>query len=73
MRQNLRPRPVGKAAPTPAPGPVKTALYNLATDPTESTDVAAENPAVLARLETLMREQHVPSKEFPLPALDQIP
>ena len=75
VRQNLRPRPPGKAAkaaPAPAPGPVKTELYNLAADPTESTDVAAKNPEVLARLEKILREQHVPSAEFPLPALDQI-
>jgi hypothetical protein len=74
VRQNLRPRPAGKAgkaAPAPAPGPVKTELYNLATDPTESTDVAAKNPEVLARLEKILHEQHVPSKEFPLPVLDQ--
>ena len=51
---------------------MKTELYNLATDPTESTDVAAKNPAVLARLEKILREQHVPSAEFPLPALDQV-
>ena len=75
VRQNLRPRPAGKAAkaaPAPAPAPVKTELYNLATDPTESTDVATKNPAVLARLEKILREQHVPSAEFPLPALDQV-
>jgi arylsulfatase len=73
VRQNLRPRPAGKAAknaPAPAPGPIKTELYNLAADPTESTDVAAKHPEVLARLEKILREQHVPSAEFPLPALD---
>ena len=78
VRQNLRPRPAGKATKTkttpalPA-GPVQTELYNLATDPTESTDVAAQHPAVLARLEAILREQHVPSKDFPLPALDLVP
>jgi arylsulfatase len=78
VRQNLRPRPAGKAAkagkavPAFTPGPIKTELYNLATDPTESTDVAASNPEILARLEKILLEQHVPSAEFPLPALDQV-
>ena len=49
----------------------KTELYNLDADPTESRDLAAENPQVLARLEKIMKDQHVPSKEFPFPALDR--
>ncbi len=71
VRQNLRPRPAGKAAKA-ASGPVKTELYDLAVDPAEATDVAAQNPEVVARLEKILREQHVPSPEFPLPALDRV-
>ena len=52
------------AAPT-------TELYNLATDPTEKENVAAEHPDVVARLEQIMREQHTPSQEFPFPSLDK--
>jgi arylsulfatase len=49
---------------------VKTELYHLKEDPAESSDVAAQNPDLLAHLETLMREQHVKSEMFPLPGID---
>lgn len=48
------------------------ALYNLKTDIAESNDVSAEHPKIVAQLEKLMREQHVPSKEFPFPPLDNL-
>jgi len=68
VRQNLIPRP------KVAPGAVATTeLYDLATDPTEQTNVAAQHPDIVATLEKLMREQHTPSKEFPLAALDKQP
>ena len=66
VRQNLR----LSAARTAT---LKTELYNLATDPAEQTDVAASHPEVVARLEKLLREQHTPSPDFPLPALDWRP
>ena len=66
VRQKLIPRP-GKA-----PVQIRTGLYDLGKDPNESTDVAEQHPDILARLEKLMREQHEPSKEFPLPALDNL-
>jgi arylsulfatase A len=50
---------------------VRTELYNLKTDPTESRDVAAANPDVIARLEALMAKQHEPSTLFPLRAIDR--
>ena len=49
---------------------VKTELYNLTDDPNEATDVAAKHPDVVSRLEAVMKEQHAPSKDFPLPAID---
>ena len=49
---------------------MKTELYNLTTDENETTDVAAKNPAVLARLEAIMKDQHMPSKDFPLQLID---
>jgi len=52
------------AAPT-------TELFNLATDPAEKEDIAAANPKVVAQLEKILRQQHVASKEFPFPTLDQ--
>jgi arylsulfatase len=52
-------------------GAVKTELYDLANDPAEKTDVAGKNPDVVARLEQLLKEQHVPNPDFPLPAVDR--
>jgi arylsulfatase A len=45
-------------------------LYDLKSDPTESKDVAAEHPKIVAQIEKIMREQHTPSQLFPFPALD---
>jgi hypothetical protein len=45
-------------------------LYNLRNDPFETTDVAAETPAVVARLSQILTEQHVASPLWPIPALD---
>jgi arylsulfatase A-like enzyme len=50
--------------------PIVTELYNLDTDPGESTDLADQNPAVLKKIETIMRNEHTPSTRFPFPALD---
>ena len=70
IRQNLKPK--GKPPATDATKIiVKTELYNLKDDLAESKDVAAEHPDVLAKLEKLMREQHVPSAEFPFAVLDR--
>lgn len=65
VRQNLLPR--GKKAPPPD---MKIELYDLKNDPAESKDVAASHPDIVAQIEKVMREQHVPSTEFPFPALD---
>jgi arylsulfatase A-like enzyme len=46
-------------------------LYNLANDESETTDVAAQNPAVVERAARIMREQHTPSKLFPFKAIDK--
>jgi arylsulfatase len=53
-----------------AKGAVKTELYDLAADESETTDVAAKHPEVVARLEKLMKDQHTPSADFPLPGID---
>jgi arylsulfatase A-like enzyme len=63
VRQNLVPR--GQAKPN-----LHTELYHLGNDPKESKDVSAQHPDVVAKIEKIFREQHVPSAVFPIPALD---
>ena len=45
-------------------------LYNLADDISEKNNVAAEHPEIVEKIARIMREQHVPSEDFPFPALD---
>ena len=56
---------------SPKAAVVRTELYNLTDDPTESRDVAAQNSDVLRRLERLMDQQHVRSDLFPITAIDK--
>jgi hypothetical protein len=46
-------------------------LFDLATDPNEEHDVAAQHPDLIAKMESIMRAQHRPAKVFPFPALDR--
>ena len=41
-------------------------LYDLAKDPTESTDVAAENPDVVARITAILDREHAADPKWPL-------
>ena len=52
-------------------GRINTELYNLAEDPGESRNVAAENPDLFAHFEALMRKEHARSELFPIRLLDQ--
>lgn len=45
-------------------------LYNLKDDVAESQDVSSEYPEIVAEIERIMREEHVPSAVFPLAILD---
>ncbi len=54
-----------KAAGAPA-----LELYDLAKDPNETTDVAAQHPDIVAKMLALAKEQHVPTKLWPISALD---
>ncbi|MHA3775670.1 arylsulfatase [Verrucomicrobiota bacterium sgz303538] len=65
LRRNLNPGPKQKNPPAPA-----TELYNLGSDPSETTDVASQHPAIVERLSAIASEQHIPSKLFPIRALD---
>lgn len=65
LRTNLNPAP---RAAEQKPGALE--LYDLAQDPRQTTNVAAQHPEVVERLSKLMREQHVKSALFPIRALD---
>lgn len=54
-----------------AKGAGKTELYNLAEDPNEKTNIAALQPEILARIERILKDQHVASKLFPLQSIDE--
>ena len=45
-------------------------LFDLATDPNESHDVAAGNPSVVAAALKRMAEGHAQSEDFPMPGID---
>ena len=63
IRQNLVPGKKGKPK-------LHTELYNLRDDLSQSKDVSADHPEVVARIEQIFREQHMPSAAFPIPILD---
>jgi len=71
VRQNLLPKGKGKGKGTKAQPNLRIELYNLKDDITETKDVAAQHPDIVAKLERIMREQHTPSSVFPFPALDE--
>lgn len=50
--------------------PVKTELYDLEADESEKLDISSKHPEMLARLEDIMKREHVPSAVFPLQAID---
>jgi arylsulfatase len=52
-------------------GKIKTELYDLHQDISESQDLAEQHPQIVAQLEQIMAEQHVPSDLFPLRPIDQ--
>lgn len=67
VRQNLNPGP--KAALRPVP----VELYDLRHDPAEAHDVAVDHPGRVRELSAIMQREHVPSREFPIRALDHKP
>ncbi|MEE2714889.1 MAG: arylsulfatase [Verrucomicrobiota bacterium] len=50
--------------------PLKVELYNLKRDISESNDVAANNPEILAKIQKIMKEQHTVSSDFPFKPID---
>src|SRR5262249_48055762 len=73
-RQNMLGAGGGKVKkgkqPAAEGGNMHVELYNLKSDPHETTDVSAQHPEVVAQIEKLMREQHVPNENFPFAAID---
>lgn len=51
-------------------GRIETELYNIESDPGEQSDVAADHPDVVRRLDAIMAEQHVRNDVFPLRPFD---
>ena len=51
----------------------RTELYDLARDPAEANDVAAEHPEVVRRMEGIFREAYRPSPEYPVTGWDEAP
>ena len=52
------------------PNPLKTELYDLDTDVSESKDVAADHPEIVAKIEAAMKSAHVPSESFKFAPID---
>jgi arylsulfatase A len=66
IRTNLNPRPKDKAQRS-----TELELYDLSTDDAETKNVAAQHPEIVAKIEAIMKEQHVPAKLWPLKAIDK--
>jgi arylsulfatase A-like enzyme len=43
-------------------------LFNLDNDPSEQTDISEQNPDIVAKMEEIMKQEHVPSGLFPFGA-----
>ncbi|MCH2143265.1 MAG: arylsulfatase [Phycisphaerales bacterium] len=52
-------------------GDLKIELFDLASDPGETTDVSTQHPEVTETIEAIMSTAHQPSEIFPLPAVDK--
>ena len=53
------------------PKPLQIELYNLDSDVGESKDLAAGHPELVARMQRVMQQEHVPSKLFAMPPIDR--
>jgi arylsulfatase A len=51
--------------------PEKIEVYDLDSDPSEKTDLAAKRPDLIQRAKQIWTEEHVPSKDFPLGVIDK--
>lgn len=46
-------------------------LYDLETDPGETTNVAKQHPDIVEEMKRIMAAEHLPSEAFPLPTIDE--
>lgn len=54
-------------------GDLTILLFDLASDPGESKDIAAEHPDLVSRAERLMKSERTPNALFPIKVLDEQP
>ena len=47
-------------------------LYDLATDPGETRDLSAARPEVVAELQAILADSHVPNPDFPVLKNEQL-
>ncbi|RMH09929.1 MAG: N-acetylgalactosamine-6-sulfatase [Planctomycetota bacterium] len=52
-------------------GDLTIQLFDLETDPGESTDIAADHPDLVERARQVMQREHTPSALFPIKVLDE--
>jgi arylsulfatase A-like enzyme len=67
VRRNLTSKGAKAKAKAAAPS---EELFNIANDPTETKNVAAEHPNIITKMRALMTAQHTNSADFPMAALD---
>ena len=65
LRRQLNPGPKQTNPPAPV-----TELFDLAHDPHETADLAAQHPEIVAKLSAIAKEQHVKSARWPIRVLD---
>lgn len=53
------------------PGVLSVELYDLSKDEKETTNVAAQHPEIVAKMEAVIQAQHARSADFPIAGLDK--
>ncbi len=53
------------------PATLSVELYDLSKDEKETTNLAAQHPDIVAKLESIITREHARSADFPIAALDK--